>query len=121
MAHLYDVYAPVLMGIIFKIIASKEVAALVLKKTFIIVSAKLDEVEAQEDHATFAWMLRIAREEAVKVLPDISKRNASGCTQIYQLTFLKGYSLNQAAEKVGMTRDEARKCLRTELQHTDKL
>ena len=64
LAFLYDQYAPVLFGIIIRIVKSEQISEEVLQQTFLKIWEKIDTYDPNKA-TLFTWMSRIARNTAI--------------------------------------------------------
>jgi RNA polymerase sigma-70 factor (ECF subfamily) len=134
MGQLYDKYAPAILGILCKRLADRKLAEDVLLRTFFRAWANIEVYDPVKERL-FAWLLRLARETAsesiqtggeireaansvyVAKTPQVQETAPAGTSQPEALDLLcvKGYSLPQAAMALGLTPEELKKKLRSEL------
>ncbi|CAM3632324.1 sigma-70 family RNA polymerase sigma factor [Pontibacter korlensis] len=67
LAKLYDAYAPVLMGVISRIVQDAEVAEEVLKETFVAIWTRIGVYDASKERL-LTWSLAIARGMALEAI-----------------------------------------------------
>jgi RNA polymerase sigma factor (sigma-70 family) len=127
---LYDAYAPVMMGVITRIVADKDVAEEVLHETFVAIWTRI-KVYNYSKNRFLLWVLAIARGIAIEALkkekykqslnyslPDKKEINdmmkegstlfASLTTQekaIMDLIYLRGKSCTEAAAELGIAEE----------------
>ncbi|WP_299761674.1 sigma-70 family RNA polymerase sigma factor [uncultured Pontibacter sp.] len=65
--RLYDAYAPVMMGVISRIVADQEVAEEVLKETFVAIWTRIGTYDTSK-HRLLTWGLAIARGLALEAI-----------------------------------------------------
>jgi DNA-directed RNA polymerase specialized sigma24 family protein len=73
---LYDKYAPILNGMVIRIVASEEQAEEVLQQIFLKIAYSIDSYD-KDSLSLFTWMSRIARQEALKACDPQASRNVS--------------------------------------------
>ena len=66
-SELYDRYAPVLLGVITKVVPDKATSVLALENTFSTIHAQVDQFPSS-GRPLFTWLLTIARHTAIEVL-----------------------------------------------------
>lgn len=74
-ARLYDQYAPVLLGVITKIVDDEQQAGVVLAKTFVTACSDVDKWPANQP--LFLWLFGVARQIAADILATAPKVNPS--------------------------------------------
>ncbi|MEJ7694835.1 sigma factor [Daejeonella sp.] len=116
---LYDSYAPLLYGVIFRIVKDQVAAERLLEKTIL----KIWKCRAAHDakKLTFStWMINIARNFAI--FDSINKNNeATGSAGILELVMTHGLNIKEAAGRLRISMKEAVTRLREELKQTRPL
>ncbi|WP_347159448.1 RNA polymerase sigma factor [Pontibacter chitinilyticus] len=133
LSQLYDAYAPVLMGVISRIVPDKELAESVLQETFVAVWSRINLYDAAKS-SFLLWGLTIARSMALDMLatsraaansekpapagsedPEEGKLQHLNARQnipcqlapqeqlLLELLYLKGCNCTEAAATLGMT------------------
>ncbi|WP_276497113.1 RNA polymerase sigma factor [Pontibacter litorisediminis] len=69
LAKLYDAYAPVMMGLISRIVEDADVAEEVLKNSFVAIWTRIGRYDGAKERL-LTWSLAIAREVALETLKD---------------------------------------------------
>ena len=125
MDYFYDKYSPALYGIIFRITNNKHVAEECLMATF--VKAWNERAPFQpSDRSLFTCLLNIARQAAFAAIEKQNCENpgtynfVDGQNQHYsafELVYIKGLSLVQAAELSGITVIELKTNIRKDLEN----
>ncbi|GHA80832.1 RNA polymerase sigma factor [Pontibacter akesuensis] len=135
---LYDAYAPVMMGVIARIVPDKEQAEEVLQETFVAIWSRIDVYDSSKGRFLI-WGLAIARGialEAVKNGQYIPGNSASAAPQqarepkpkpfcdlepqeraILELIYLKGYSCSEVTAELNITEETLRTILKKAFIH----
>lgn len=113
--ELYDNYAPLLLGTISRIVQDERLAAEVLKDTFIKIRKDMVDGHCSSENLC-TWMLSTARNLSKKAVGeralDIGREGSLGALE---LILRRGFSVDQVAEKLGISKDEVSKALHEEL------
>ena len=130
MHYFYDRYSPALYGIIHRITNNTHLAEECLVATF---TKAWNEIAAFRESGCsfFTWLINIARQSAFELIEKEKKTNqgspnfVNGLAQqssAFELVYIKGLSVSQAAEFKGITDIELRRNIRMDLQTmTDKM
>ncbi|MES3016842.1 MAG: sigma factor [Bacteroidota bacterium] len=113
-SSLYDNYAPVLYGVIFRIVKDQATAERLLEKTIL----KIWKTRAAHDAKKLAfstWMINIARNFATFEATD-NKKDSSGTSGILELVMTRGLNIKEAAGCLRISLKEAVARLRQELK-----
>lgn len=111
---IYDHYAPVLYGFIFRITNQRNLSEDILLKTFTYLWNEYDEAEKYGQNICF-WMLDVARRftfEALRNedwLPDITQQADSSDSERLQpleSAFFRGMNIEKLADKYHCTKEE---------------
>lgn len=117
--RLYDIYAPILMGIISRITRDEHLTSHALQSTFVKILQTINGKDFLNENLC-CWMLRIARSEALKLTPKDRRPNDQISLKVtdspLELTLIRGYSIEQAAEKLQISEVSLLQALRKELQ-----
>ena len=125
MDYFYDNYSPALYGIIFRITNNKLLAEECLIATFVKAWNEIASFR-HSGKSLFPWLLNIARQTAFEAIEQETKRNpgtnnyVNGCEKQYsafELVYIKGLSVPQAAELSGITVIELKINIRKDLQN----
>lgn len=112
---LYDNYAPLLLGVISRVVEDERIAAEVLKDTFIKIRKDMIDGHCSADNLC-TWMLSTARNLSQKAVGDRKLNNqTSENANVLELVLQKGYTVAQASEQLGVTEKEICKALHAEL------
>ena len=125
MDYLYDKYSPALYGIIHRITNNKHLADECLMATFV---KAWDEIALFRLSGTslFTWLLHIARQSAFEGIRQEKEKNSGAHNFVYaherhysafELVYIKGLSVMQAAELSGITVMELKTNIRKDLQY----
>lgn len=129
LGELYDDYSPVLLGVILRIVGNSDKAEEILQAVFLEINARIEEAQP-ENRPLLMWMVRIAVDSSNKFLQSdadsptsaiqtpantVSHPNAANTGNLLDLVYLKNISLTDAAQLLGISSDEAKMKLRTEL------
>lgn len=130
MYHLYDKYSPALYGLIYRKTNNTELAEDCLMATFTKAWNEIANFQ-RSGSSLFTWLLNIAWQCANEVVAQNKKTNpvdrnlVNGRAQessAFEMVYIKGLSVSQAAEFKGITDIELRKNIRIDLQTmTDKM
>ena len=123
--YFYDKYSPALYGIIHRITNNKHLANDCLVTTF---EKAWNEIGTfpLSGISFFAWLLGIARQTAFEVVTLEKEKNSGSHNFVYgrdqhltafELVYIKGLSVVQAAELSGITVTELRTNIRMDLQN----
>lgn len=123
--YCYDKYSPALYGIIYRIINNKHLADQCLAATFM---KAWNEIAVFRDSGTslFTWLLNIARQSALDVIKKEKKKNFGAQNSVnsqnyhysaFELVYLQGLSVVEAAEISGITAMELKANIRMDLQN----
>lgn len=137
-AELYDHYAPVLLGVITRIVGNEKISNEILQKTFI----KIWEIKNSYDfykESLFTWMIKIARETSETEQNIYYIKNQIPANSVYtraterfstqsnttkaiainkdenevlDLVYFKGYSFTEAATKLNIASDTLKATLK---------
>lgn len=134
MGQVYDTYAPAILGLLCKWLPDRKTAEDALLRTFFRAWANIEVYDPVKERL-FTWLLRLAREttsETIQTTGEIREAPDSVYTsktpriletvpagtsspEALDLLYLKGYSVPEAAKALGITPEELKKKLRTEL------
>jgi DNA-directed RNA polymerase specialized sigma24 family protein len=125
MDYFYDKHSPALYGIIYRITNDKQVAEECLTATFL---KAWNEIAAFQNFGVslFTWLLNLARQSAFEAAKPQPRTNSASLNSVYghdqpnsafELVYLKGLSIMQAAELSGITIIELKNNLRMDLQN----
>ncbi len=144
MGLLYDTYAPVLLGLISRIVKDKEIAESVLMQTFLMVWQQKATYNASK-MGLLTWMIMLAKETALQSLKGKQFNSVPNGQEIgtfavpddqiapgdgnqfcnlkpeekasLDLIYLKGYSCAEAAVALGITEEKLLKSLKMAIKH----
>ncbi len=125
MDYFYDKYSPALYGIIYRITNNKHLAEECLLATFVKAWNEIAPIQLSGT-SLFTWLLHIAREGAFEAKAQENEtihgthNFVDGHDQHYsafELVYIKGLSLLQAAELSGITAIELKINMRMDLQN----
>jgi RNA polymerase sigma-70 factor (ECF subfamily) len=129
---IYDKYAPLLMGVIIRMVKIESVAEEILQATFLHIWNQIHTFEASQ-HSFLTWMMQIARRLAVDTINAAKVKNlladklvydgagtkynylAAGETVervIFDLMYNKGLSCHEAAVTMQMSEEDINKNIR---------
>ncbi|WP_417602562.1 RNA polymerase sigma factor [Owenweeksia hongkongensis] len=112
---LYDNYAPLLLGVISRVVEDERLAAEVLKDTFIKIRKDMIDGHCSADNLC-TWMLSTARNLSLKVVGDRKlDQQLEETAGALELVLQRGYTVAQASEKLGVSEKEICKALHAEL------
>ncbi|WP_417610177.1 RNA polymerase sigma factor [Owenweeksia hongkongensis] len=112
---LYDNYAPLLLGVISRVVEDERLAAEVLKDTFIKIRKDMIDGHCSADNLC-TWMLSTARNLSLKVVGDRKlDQQLEETAGALELVLQRGYTVAQASEKLGMSEKEICQALHAEL------
>lgn len=135
---LYDQYAPVLMGCIYRITNNETIAESVLVKTYV----KIWDQRGNSGYSgstLLGWLIEVARQTAfeeirsnpaLKPIPDFDVHNERENNKdalpinieqmqqsVFDMLYNKGYSCKQAASTLKISVDELKNCFRTSIMN----
>lgn len=117
----YDKCAPALLGIVYGILNTDDLAERALKNTF--TSIRLGMISGDLTHSNICgWMMRIARSEASKMSlgqPSNKKNNLSTNPTALSIALLGRYSLSEVAKKLCLSESDTMKAIREELKNAN--
>jgi DNA-directed RNA polymerase specialized sigma24 family protein len=120
---LYDLYSKALFGIISSACSDVKLAEEILQVSFISIWEKIPDFEPSKQHL-FGWMLTITREVMGKMLrlnpvenSNIQKttNNVTNKSNVLFLIYMKGYSIKEVAKTLGISEEETKIKLKSEL------
>jgi RNA polymerase sigma-70 factor (ECF subfamily) len=130
---LYDTYSPALHGSIIDIVASKELAADVLQKAFVMAYNTISDYDHRKQRL-FTWMLHISRRIALEILHSINRwpkaselieisggmrsllcKMSPGQKRVIELMYYKGLSKTQVAQLMNISIETTDELLQTGL------
>lgn len=113
--ELYDNYAPLLYGIIYHIVKDQIMAEKVLEDT--IVKIWKDKSSYESDTLNFfTWIMSIARSMAINTNNQYNKNNTIGSNSALELVLTNGMNINQAADCMKVSVNDALIKFRKELK-----
>lgn len=129
---LYDHYAAPLYGHLIQMAGSKLLADELLVRTFERIFKNIHEYEQSHGLSLFSWLIKMARETAIKTLPgagltgnDVTLSRSGAlhfmntlseqCKRVFVLCYYKGLSRTETAKKLDMTDDQVLHCLKEAL------
>jgi RNA polymerase sigma-70 factor (ECF subfamily) len=125
----YDRYSPALYNIILQVIADNEKAENVLAQVFVYIFKDAVAYRESGDVTLFGWMMRVARQMALKVVGELNGDNGivvrNGCLlsrftinlpekmqTVFRLCYYKGLSKEAVARMLGLHPEEITSQLR---------
>jgi DNA-directed RNA polymerase specialized sigma24 family protein len=105
---LYNLYAPALLGIIFKTVDCSETAEEILKETFIKVSTSIDQYQESKCRL-FSWLACQARSTATayldrntKIRKHCAENSLKSDDEILNMIYFQGYSHSEVAKNLDL-------------------
>lgn len=118
---LYNLYAPALLGIIFKTVDCSDTAEEILKETFIKVSTSIDQYQESQSRL-FSWLACQARSTATAYLHRNTKirkqhveSSAKSDNEILNMIYFQGYSHSEVAINLELPLDVVKSKVRAAL------
>ena len=123
--YLYDKYSPALYGIIYRITNDKQLAEDCLMETFLKAWNEIMDFKCS-DTSLFNWLLLRARQSAFEGIKKVKEKNSGSHNFVhvsdqqncaFELVYMKGLTIEQAAELSRITIIELKKNIRMDLQN----